>query len=70
MIFRSKANALSKVRNLLEYSYKGSTIEQRKITVVSMFFYAQENQIIPISPVVKLVKMLKTPENKGEVRIL
>ena len=70
MIFRSKANALSKVRNLLEYSCKGSTIEQRKITVASMFFYAQENQIIPISPVVKLVKMLKTPENKGEVRIL
>lgn len=53
-----------KVLNLMEDSYKGSTIEQCRITMASMFFYAQENQIIPISPVVKSVKTPKKIEKK------
>ncbi len=53
-----------KVLNLMEERYKGSTIEQCRITMASMFFYAQENQIIPISPVVKSVKTPKKIEKK------
>lgn len=53
-----------KVLNLMEDNYKGSTIEQCRITMASMFFYAQENQIIPISPVVKSVKSPKKIEKK------
>ena len=53
-----------KVLNLMENSYKGSAIEQCRITMASMFFYAQENQIIPISPVVKSVKTPKKIEKK------
>lgn len=52
------------VLNLMEEKYKGSTMEQCRITMSSMFFYAQENQIIPTSPVIKSVKCPKKIEKK------
>lgn len=56
------------VLNLMEERYKGSTMEQCRITMAGMFFYAQENQIIPLSPVTKSVKSPKRIEKK--VRVL
>lgn len=53
-----------KVLNLMEEKYKGSTMEQVRITMASMFYYAQENHIIPSSPVVKSVKCPKMIEKK------
>lgn len=52
------------VLNRMEEKYKGSTMEQCRITMVSMFLYAQENQIIPVSPVLKSVKCPKKVEKK------
>lgn len=53
-----------KVLNLMDDSYKGSTIKQCRIAMASMFLYAQENQIILISLVVKSVKTPKKIEKK------
>lgn len=52
------------VLNLMEKKYKGSTMEQCRITMASMFFYAVENQIIPTNPVTKSVKCPKKIEKK------
>lgn len=48
-----------KVLNLMEDKYKGSTMQQCRITMVSMFSCAQENEIIPKSPVISSVKCPK-----------
>ena len=53
------------VLNLMKEKYKGSTIEQCRITMASMFLYATENQIIPMSLVTKLVKSPKKIEKKN-----
>lgn len=45
------------VLNLMKDDYKGSTIQQCRITMASMFFYAMQNQIISSSPVTKSVKL-------------
>lgn len=52
------------VLNLMQEKYKGSTIEQCRITMASMFYYAYENQIISSSPVIKSVKSPKPAEKK------
>lgn len=52
------------VLNLMQEKYKGSTIEQCRITMASMFYYAYENQIISSSPVIKSVKSPKPVEKK------
>ena len=53
-----------KVLNLMENKYKGSTMEQCRITMVSMFSCAQENEIISKSPVIRSVKCPKKIEKK------
>lgn len=52
------------VLNCMEEKYKGSTMEQCRITMTSMFFYAVENQIIPTNPVTKSVKCPKKVDKK------
>lgn len=52
------------VLNRMEERYKGSTMEQCRITMAGMFFYVRENQIIPLSPVTKSVKSPKRIEKK------
>lgn len=52
------------VLNLMMNKYKGSTIELCRITMVSMFSCAQENQIISQSPVIRSVKSPKKFDKK------
>ncbi len=52
------------VLNAMAEKYKGSTIEQCRIAMCSMFYYAMINGIIPISPVNKMVKLPKPVEKK------
>ena len=52
------------VLNLMMNKYKGSTIELCRITMVSMFSCAQENQIISQSPVIRSVKSPKKSDKK------
>lgn len=52
------------VLNAMKDDYKGSTIEQTRITMCSMFYYAMINGIIPVSPVNKMVKLPKKVEKK------
>lgn len=52
------------VLNLMKDDYKGSTIQQCRITMASMFFYAMQNEIISSSPVTKSVKLPKPVEKK------
>lgn len=49
---------------MADKGYKSSTIEQCRITMSNMFFYAVENEIIPLSPVKRSVKSLKKDETK------
>lgn len=49
---------------MADKGYKSSTIEQCRITMSNMFFYAVENEIIPFSPVKRSVKSLKKDETK------
>lgn len=52
------------VLNAMKDDYKGSTIEQARIAMCSMFYYAMINGIIPVSPVNKMVKLPKKVEKK------
>ena len=68
LISEVKPMHCQQVLNLMEEKYKGSTMEQCRITMTSMFFYAQENGIIPANPVKKTVKCPKKKEKN--VRVL
>ncbi len=52
------------VLNSMADDYKGSTIEQTRITMCSMFYYAMINGIIAVSPINKMVKLPKPVEKK------
>ena len=52
------------VLNEMEADYSCSTIEQTRIQMCSMFYYAAINQVIPISPVNKMIKVPKEAEKK------
>lgn len=52
------------VLNGMNEKYKGSTMEQCRITMCSMFYYAAINGIIPVSPINKMVKLPKPVEKK------
>lgn len=64
IISEVKAMHCQKVLNAMAEKYKGSTIEQCRITMCSMFYYAAINGIIPVSPISKIVKLPKKVEKK------
>ena len=64
IISEVKAMHCQNVLNAMADKYKGSTIEQCRITMCSMFYYAAINGIIPISPISKIVKLPKKVEKK------
>jgi len=64
LISEVKPMHCQQILNNMEEKYKGSTMEQCRITMASMFLYAVENQIIPMSPVTKSVKSPKKIEKK------
>uniref|UniRef100_UPI0040567981 tyrosine-type recombinase/integrase n=1 Tax=Acetatifactor sp. TaxID=1872090 RepID=UPI0040567981 len=64
IISEVKAMHCQNVLNAMAEKYKGSTIEQCRITMCSMFYYAAINGIIPVSPISKIVKLPKRVEKK------
>lgn len=64
IISEVKAMHCQNVLNAMAEKYKGSTIEQCRITMCSMFYYAMINGIIPVSPISKIVKLPKKVEKK------
>lgn len=64
IISEVKAMHCQNVLNAMAEKYKGSTIEQCRITMCSMFYYATINGIIPVSPISKIVKLPKKVEKK------
>lgn len=64
IISEVKAMHCQNVLNTMAEKYKGSTIEQCRITMCSMFYYAMINGIIPVSPISKMVKLPKKVEKK------
>lgn len=65
IISEEKPLHCQKVLSCMEEKYKGSTMEQCRITMASMFFCAVENQIIPSSYMYILLRMKRKSKNSS-----